>query len=157
MNAQGIWLIVGTFIALLLITIVLANKDKSKQTRLTFLSIANAIYLGSVYYYYNGMLQKDILMFLGIIALLDFLALKNIYYPHPVNVDEERHKLWHDDPKNWKLGIFYFNPEDKRIFPPKRMEGLGWTINFANSDSVLAMTAIIVLICIVINVLQVFK
>ena len=38
----------------------------------------------------------------------------------------------------WKLGIFYFNPKDKRIFPPKRMKGLAWTINFANPWSVIA-------------------
>ena len=37
---------------------------------------------------------------------------------------------WRNDPKNWKLGFLYFNKEDKRIFPPKRMKELGWTINF---------------------------
>ena len=42
---------------------------------------------------------------------------------------------WHKDPANWKLGIFYFNREDKRIFPPKRIAMLGWTINFANPFS----------------------
>jgi uncharacterized membrane protein len=30
----------------------------------------------------------------------------------------------------WKLGIFYYNPEDKRTFLPKRF-GIGWTLNFA--------------------------
>jgi uncharacterized membrane protein len=24
---------------------------------------------------------------------------------------------WHDDSSNWKLGIFYFNKKDKRVFP----------------------------------------
>jgi hypothetical protein len=28
------------------------------------------------------------------------------------------------DPDNWKLGIFYYNKEDKRILPPKRMAWL---------------------------------
>ncbi|TCN53922.1 DUF5808 domain-containing protein [Flavobacterium circumlabens] len=27
---------------------------------------------------------------------------------------------------------FYYNPKDKRLFPPKRIKQLGWTINFAN-------------------------
>jgi len=27
---------------------------------------------------------------------------------------------WHNDPSNWKFGIFYFNKNDKRIFPPKK-------------------------------------
>jgi len=53
---------------------------------------------------------------------------------------------WQDYPSNWKLGIFYFNKEDKRIFPPKRMPGLGWTVNFANPYSLLALLGIIILI-----------
>lgn len=51
---------------------------------------------------------------------------------------------WHDDPSNWKLGIFYFNKKDKRLLPPKRIEGLGWTINFANPYSVLILAVIII-------------
>ena len=50
---------------------------------------------------------------------------------------------WHNDPSNWKLGVLYFNKEDKRIFPPKRINGLGWTINFANPYSVLALLVLI--------------
>jgi hypothetical protein len=44
---------------------------------------------------------------------------------------QELKNKWHDDPKNWKLGIFYFNKDDKRWFPPKRIGLLGWTVNFA--------------------------
>lgn len=35
------------------------------------------------------------------------------------------------DPANWKLGIFYFCREDQRMMVPKRIRGLGWTLNFA--------------------------
>ncbi len=42
---------------------------------------------------------------------------------------------WHDDPSNWKLGIFYYNKLDKRVFPPKRIQGFGWTVNFAHPYS----------------------
>jgi len=38
---------------------------------------------------------------------------------------------WHADPKNWKIGILYFNKEDRRIIVPKRINFLGWTANFA--------------------------
>jgi uncharacterized membrane protein len=31
---------------------------------------------------------------------------------------------WHKDPDNWKLGLFYYNKEDKRIFLPKEWLGL---------------------------------
>lgn len=52
---------------------------------------------------------------------------------------------WHQDPNNWKFGIFYFNREDKRIFPPKRIAQFGWTVNFANPLSILVIVAIIAL------------
>ncbi len=51
---------------------------------------------------------------------------------------------WHQDPNNWILGIFYFNREDPRIFPPKRIAYLGWTVNFANTYSVSIFLALII-------------
>lgn len=48
---------------------------------------------------------------------------------------KEIHEAWHADPKNWRLGIFYYNKDDKRILPPKRFPILGWTVNFANPYS----------------------
>jgi hypothetical protein len=38
---------------------------------------------------------------------------------------------FHCDPRNWKLGVFYFCRADHRIVVPKRLKGLGWTLNFA--------------------------
>jgi uncharacterized membrane protein len=46
---------------------------------------------------------------------------------------------WKNDPNNWIWGIFYYNKEDSRIFPPKKIEEMGSTINFANSKSVMAL------------------
>lgn len=45
---------------------------------------------------------------------------------------------WKNDPNNWIWGIFYYNKEDQRIFPPKKIQAMGWTINFANPKSVFA-------------------
>lgn len=50
---------------------------------------------------------------------------------------------------NWKFGIFYYNKDDKRLFPPKRNKFLGWTVNFANPYSILAMILIIILLALV--------
>ena len=47
------------------------------------------------------------------------------------------------DPNNWICGIFYYNKEDKRILPPKRIEWTGWTVNFANPKSVLFMIGVL--------------
>ncbi|MDR2237323.1 MAG: DUF5808 domain-containing protein [Chryseobacterium sp.] len=54
-----------------------------------------------------------------------------------------------DDENHWKLGIFYYNKDDKRLFPPKRNQFLGWTVNFANPYSVLAMISIIILLILI--------
>ena len=56
---------------------------------------------------------------------------------------------WHKDPSNWILGIFYFNKRDKRIFPPKRLEFLGWTVNFANPYSLIIMMLLIVILAVI--------
>jgi uncharacterized membrane protein len=34
------------------------------------------------------------------------------------------------NPQHWKLLIFYFNPDESRLFVLKR-SGLPWTLNFA--------------------------
>lgn len=56
---------------------------------------------------------------------------------------EETLRQWHADPNNWKFGIFYFNRADKRVFPPKKIAWMGWTVNFANPLSVLAIVLVL--------------
>ena len=56
--------------------------------------------------------------------------------------DQQTKDNWRNDPGNMKWGIFYYNKADKRIFPPK-MYGVGWTVNFANPDSVGALIALV--------------
>jgi uncharacterized membrane protein len=36
-----------------------------------------------------------------------------------------------DNDEYWKLGQFYFNPDDPAVFIEKRF-GIGWTINFGS-------------------------
>ncbi|MEO8151212.1 MAG: DUF5808 domain-containing protein [Bacteroidia bacterium] len=61
---------------------------------------------------------------------------------------EEQAKLdeWHDDPANYRAGIFYYNPKDKRWFPPKRIAAMGWTINFSNPIAVSILAAFFIII-----------
>ncbi|WP_163400585.1 DUF5808 domain-containing protein [Flavobacterium fluviatile] len=49
---------------------------------------------------------------------------------------EETKNRWHNNPDNWIWGIFYYNPEDPRLFLPKKIKEFGWTTNFANPNSV---------------------
>ena len=59
---------------------------------------------------------------------------------------EELKNKWHDDPKNRKLGIFYFNKEDNRIIISKRLKLFGWTLNFANPISYMIMIGLVILV-----------
>lgn len=38
--------------------------------------------------------------------------------------------LLSDDDEHWKLGVFYYNPNDPSLFLPERF-GVGWTMNWA--------------------------
>ncbi len=61
---------------------------------------------------------------------------------------------WHGDPSNWKWGLFYYNKSDKRIFPPKRFKLLGWTVNFANPYSYLALLLLILVTMVLFQCIQ---
>ncbi|MES1181737.1 MAG: hypothetical protein ABUL44_02985 [Flavobacterium sp.] len=59
---------------------------------------------------------------------------------------KELKEKWHEDPANWKLGIFYFNKDDKRVFVSKLIRAYGWTMNFANPFSYLILIAVLIII-----------
>lgn len=59
---------------------------------------------------------------------------------------QETLEKWSKDPNNWILGIFYYNKEDKRLMPPKRIPWTGWTVNFANRNSVILFVSIMLLL-----------
>jgi uncharacterized membrane protein len=48
----------------------------------------------------------------------------------------------HENPVNWKWGIFYFNKSDSRTIVPKRHKILGWTLNFAHPVSYVVLLLI---------------
>lgn len=56
--------------------------------------------------------------------------------------DEETLNRGHNDPDNWRCGLFYFNPLDKRVFVLKRNKWMGVTLNFAQFESHLIMALI---------------
>ena len=58
-----------------------------------------------------------------------------------------------NEKKHWKWGIFYFNPDDRRIFPPKRLPFMGWTVNFANWKSILVFVVVLLLFVLAVRIL----
>lgn len=57
----------------------------------------------------------------------------------------------------WIWGIFYYNKEDDRIFPPKRLPWMGWTVNFANSKSIAALVAMLIFFYFIIFIIGKYK
>ncbi len=45
-------------------------------------------------------------------------------------MSQEDLNLFHADPANWRWSIFYVCRQDPRLIVPKRIQGLGWTLNF---------------------------
>jgi uncharacterized membrane protein len=58
---------------------------------------------------------------------------------------KEQLSKWHNDPQNWKWGVFYCNAEDPRIWLPKRVPIMGWTLNFAHKKAYLWMLILLLL------------
>ena len=54
-----------------------------------------------------------------------------------------------DDPENYWLGIFYFNPQDSRVLMPKRNRMLGWTVNFARPSTIIGIIVVVAVLIIV--------
>lgn len=75
----------------------------------------------------------------------------------PDNPSKETLEQWSKDPNNWVWGIFYYNPKDKRILPPKRNPNMGWTVNFANTKSVLFLIGMLLFFSLVITTIIIKK
>jgi uncharacterized membrane protein len=78
-----------------------------------------------------------IILLAVVFAVLEFL--------HIIVVKRGRTRM-ETEPNDWKWGVFYFNPNDRRIFVPKRIEWLGWTLNFAQPVSIIIIGGIFFLI-----------
>jgi uncharacterized membrane protein len=68
--------------------------------------------------------------------------------------DKDTLNQWHDDPYKWRFGIIYYNKKDKRLFPPKKYYGLGWTVNFANPISIVTFFVIVLLLVSIVVLLK---
>lgn len=61
-----------------------------------------------------------------------------------------------DDDEFWKLGSFYYNPNDPSIFVEKRF-GSGWTMNFGNKISIIISIIFIIFVAIMILMPVIFS
>ena len=49
----------------------------------------------------------------------------------PINTDPLNVSEW-ENPRNWSAGVFYHSSVDRRILVPKRLGGLGFTLNLGH-------------------------
>lgn len=60
-------------------------------------------------------------------------------------IDSEDFKNMNNDSNNWK-GIFYVNRKDSRVIVPKLYPLLGYTLNFGNIYTYLAIATIVLIV-----------
>lgn len=59
-----------------------------------------------------------------------------------------------DNIVNYKIGIIYWNPQDSRLFVPKRERSMGYTLNFAHRLNILILAVITALVVYTVVYLQ---
>ncbi len=57
--------------------------------------------------------------------------------------EELNEQEWRN-PNNWKLFSIYYSEYDSRVWVPKRIKWMGWTLNFAKKQSYIWLFVLIV-------------
>jgi uncharacterized membrane protein len=137
-----------------LFVVAASGRSKNKRNKILMLIAGDILCVVSEFMFPY---EKNIAMFIPalVVGILNLFALGKIFGAE--NPNQEMYNAWHDDPANWKAGIFYYNPLDKRLFPPKRIEAGGWTVNFANPFSVIVLLGILLLTIIIVYVAAIYK
>jgi Predicted membrane protein len=61
-----------------------------------------------------------------------------------------------DEDRHWKLGIFYYNPDDPALFVEKRF-GIGWTFNFGRPSAWIWIIGLIIFIILITQIKAILK
>ena len=154
MLKNDIIFVVTLSLSVLFFIFIFSSKKKEKQPKYTFLYFANIFAVISGFFYPFHVLG-DMTILIGSYLILDFCSIMAIR--SKIEYDQKTSEEWRNDPSNYRLGIFYFNPKDMRIFPPKRTSGSTWNVNFSNPYSVLVMISLILLFALVFKVVPLFK
>lgn len=79
-------------------------------------------------------MQSAVFIMIGaLVAVIGAIAISVVYGQGGARVFarmQASDKLLADDDRYWKLGVFYYNPQDSSLFLLERF-GVGWTVNFA--------------------------
>lgn len=138
-------------ISLFLIIAIFGRAKKSVIIKIAMLIIGD-IGLLLAQLYFSGQWNNNQIILLVLYLLLNIFAMKNILGKE--NPRQEEFNAWHDSSDNWKAGLFYYNKNDHRLLVPKRIESMGWTVNFANPLSIIAMLVLIIAFIVFAKILQ---
>lgn len=116
-----------------------ANYNRSRKklfANLTYLMIWADNAVGLLTIVLSLALRSEITMFVFFLVYMIFImAAMAVYGVNKYKLDDryqsENVKMNVDDDDYWVLGMFYFNPNDKRLNVDKRV-GIGYTINMAH-------------------------
>ena len=136
--------LIGLLAGSLLFILIFNLKSDNKLIKFGLLLAGNGCLIMAMFFAMQDQPLNSLLMNGVILFISNILAIRHIY--KPVSLNQNLFDKWHADPNNWKAGILYYNTDDKRLFPPKRVKGLGWTINFANPNSILAFLGVLLII-----------
>ncbi|GIP23684.1 DUF1648 domain-containing protein [Paenibacillus sp. J22TS3] len=109
----------------------------------------------SMFLQINNHIQMTVIMLVPALMILSALLLSFQTGQGGSRLDNSADKsgtMPVNDDHNWKLGNFYYNPNDPSLFVEKRM-GVGWTMNYARPLAWLMLVAPFVIIILVITFL----
>lgn len=89
-----------------------------------------------------------VILFVALLIVVGSLVLSLVYGQSGARVMarlEESSALAADDDAHWKLGVFYWNPDDAAVFLPERF-GIGWTMNLARPAAWAAVVAFVAVV-----------
>ena len=137
-------------VALLLHMVLFSNDGRAKQAKINITLAANILFVtGCFVYPFNR--YPDILLMSLAFLVLDICAFNKIRMAAAPG--QQQYDAWHNDPANWRMGMFYFNRKDMRIFPMNK-KNYALTINFGNPMALLATMAFIVILFVLMNALM---
>ncbi|MGB8294173.1 MAG: DUF5808 domain-containing protein [Polyangia bacterium] len=80
----------------------------------------------------------------GLVVFFIFLGLGLIFMIREIEI----HMPHVHDPDHYRCGLFYVNPDDDRLWVPKRI-GMGWTLNYARPAAYWITAFILILVGVV--------
>jgi uncharacterized membrane protein len=101
----------------------------------------------SILFNFDSMIINYIFMIIQMITIIIFIMvfIKIGQGGRNIDIKDEKDELYKDDDDKWILGSIYYNKNDPAWMVEKRI-GVGWTVNFAQPKSWIAISGLILFI-----------